>query len=87
MSGRSAAELSNGNIVFSWIDGVTQALIFEFLNPVDGASGNDVLLGTSVRDELRRFAGNDILYGKGGDDRLDGGLGLEPPTTPTPRAR
>ena len=42
---------------------------------INGASGNDVLTGTTGDDVLYGFAGNDKLYGLAGDDTLVGGDG------------
>ncbi|KIH83298.1 serralysin family metalloprotease [Pseudomonas batumici] len=40
-----------------------------------GGSGNDLLIGNDVANELRGGAGNDIIYGAGGADKLWGGSG------------
>ena len=42
-----------------------------------GGSGNDLLIGNSVANELKGGAGNDILYGAGGADKLWGGAGSD----------
>ncbi|MHC8350757.1 serralysin family metalloprotease [Pseudomonas sp. RT4P38] len=42
-----------------------------------GGSGNDLLIGNSVSNELKGGAGNDILYGAGGADKLWGGVGSD----------
>jgi Ca2+-binding RTX toxin-like protein len=42
---------------------------------VQGGSGNDVLVGDGLVNELRGLGGNDILRGGGGNDVLDGGAG------------
>ncbi|MFJ4193813.1 M10 family metallopeptidase C-terminal domain-containing protein, partial [Pseudomonas sp. NPDC089534] len=42
-----------------------------------GGSGNDLLIGNSVSNELKGGAGNDILYGAGGADKLWGGAGSD----------
>jgi len=42
-----------------------------------GGSGNDLLIGNDVANELRGGAGNDILYGAGGADKLWGGAGSD----------
>ncbi|MBV4458323.1 serralysin family metalloprotease [Pseudomonas sp. COR58] len=42
-----------------------------------GGSGNDLLIGNSVSNELKGGAGNDILYGAGGADKLWGGAGAD----------
>ena len=45
--------------------------------PVFGTQGDDVLIGTNARDDIRGFAGNDRLLGRGGADRLRLGLGVD----------
>lgn len=42
-----------------------------------GGSGNDLLIGNSVSNELKAGAGNDILFGAGGADKLWGGVGSD----------
>ncbi|POA35763.1 MULTISPECIES: serralysin family metalloprotease [unclassified Pseudomonas] len=42
-----------------------------------GGSGNDLLIGNSVANELKGGAGNDIIYGAGGADKLWGGSGSD----------
>ncbi|MHC8286566.1 serralysin family metalloprotease [Pseudomonas sp. XS1P51] len=42
-----------------------------------GGSGNDLLIGNNVSNELKGGAGNDILYGAGGADKLWGGAGSD----------
>ncbi|WP_191488042.1 serralysin family metalloprotease [Pseudomonas sp. FEN] len=42
-----------------------------------GGSGNDLLIGNDVANELRGGAGNDILFGAGGADKLWGGSGSD----------
>ncbi|WP_095147672.1 serralysin family metalloprotease [Pseudomonas sp. Irchel s3a18] len=42
-----------------------------------GGSGNDLLIGNAVANELKGGAGNDILYGAGGADKLWGGSGSD----------
>jgi serralysin len=42
-----------------------------------GGSGNDLLIGNSVSNELKGGAGNDILFGAGGADKLWGGAGSD----------
>ncbi|MHC8308929.1 serralysin family metalloprotease [Pseudomonas sp. GT1P32] len=42
-----------------------------------GGSGNDLLIGNGVSNELKGGAGNDILYGAGGADKLWGGTGSD----------
>ncbi|MHC8386591.1 serralysin family metalloprotease [Pseudomonas sp. MDT2-39-1] len=43
----------------------------------NGGSGNDLLIGNSVSNELKGGAGNDILFGAGGADKLWGGTGSD----------
>ncbi|MBK9445273.1 MAG: M10 family metallopeptidase C-terminal domain-containing protein [Betaproteobacteria bacterium] len=40
-----------------------------------GGSGNDVITGNDLNNELSGSAGNDVLSGLEGTDRLDGGVG------------
>lgn len=40
-----------------------------------GGSGNDVMIGNQVNNDLRGFNGNDVLSGKGGNDTMRGGIG------------
>jgi serralysin len=42
-----------------------------------GGSGNDLLIGNGVSNELKGGAGNDILFGAGGADKLWGGAGSD----------
>lgn len=42
-----------------------------------GGSGNDLLIGNTVANELKGGAGNDIIYGAGGADKLWGGAGSD----------
>jgi serralysin len=44
---------------------------------VDGASGNDTIVGSAFADDLRGSAGNDTIYGGLGDDNLTGGVGAD----------
>ncbi len=44
---------------------------------VIGGSGNDMLIGNSLRNDLRGLSGNDILIGHGEDDQLLGGAGRD----------
>lgn len=53
----------------SYADLISQG--FEF----NGAGGDDVLSGTSVRDTFTGGNGDDTLYGYDGNDLLDGGAG------------
>jgi Ca2+-binding RTX toxin-like protein len=41
--------------------------------PIEGTSGNDLLLGTAAADQLNGLAGNDLIIAAGGDDTLTGG--------------
>ena len=45
------------------------------LTPVVDLSGDDTLIGTSRRDNLRGFNGNDTILGLGDNDRLSGDAG------------
>jgi Ca2+-binding RTX toxin-like protein len=40
-----------------------------------GGSGDDILVGTDLRDHLEGGAGDDLIHGLAGDDWLDGGSG------------
>ncbi len=42
---------------------------------IRGTSGNDTLIGSSIRDRIYGEAGNDTLYGYAGDDLIEGGPG------------
>jgi Ca2+-binding RTX toxin-like protein len=42
---------------------------------VDGASGDDRLIGSTANDDLRGGSNNDLLMGGAGQDSLDGGKG------------
>ncbi|CRM75531.1 serralysin family metalloprotease [Pseudomonas sp. 25 R 14] len=42
-----------------------------------GGSGNDLLIGNGVSNELKGGAGDDILFGGGGGDKLWGGAGKD----------
>ena len=42
-----------------------------------GGSGDDLLIGNDVSNELKGGAGNDIIYGAGGADKLWGGAGSD----------
>jgi trimeric autotransporter adhesin len=42
---------------------------------LDGAAGNDVVVGSDQSDTLRGGSGNDVLLGLGGSNRLEGGAG------------
>ncbi|MDI2595286.1 serralysin family metalloprotease [Pseudomonas sp. N3-W] len=42
-----------------------------------GGSGNDLLIGNAVANDLQGGAGNDIIYGAGGGDSLWGGAGAD----------
>ena len=54
------------------VGGVAEDTIRNIEN-VQGGSGNDVLFGDGLANELRGLGGNDILRGGGGNDVLDGG--------------
>jgi len=42
---------------------------------VVGTPGNDVLRGTEQADRISGFAGNDLLYARGGGDDVRAGVG------------
>lgn len=66
---KGAVKLSNDNDIYRIIgDGETR-------NPVDGQSGNDLLVGGARGETLRGGRDDDILFGKGGADFLSGGTG------------
>lgn len=44
---------------------------------LDGSTGADALVGTPLADHIRTGAGNDIVHAWGGDDRVDGGAGVD----------
>jgi Ca2+-binding RTX toxin-like protein len=46
-------------------------------NTVHGSSGDDVIRGGDLADNLFGGPGKDHLYGNGGDDALDGGAGRD----------
>ena len=56
------------------VGGVAEDTIRNIEN-VQGGSGNDVLFGDGLANELRGLGGNDILRGGAGKDVLDGGAG------------
>jgi Ca2+-binding RTX toxin-like protein len=45
------------------------------LNPIDGDSNDNILVGGDDNDRIRGFGGHDDLSGQGGNDRLIGGGG------------
>ena len=45
--------------------------------PIEGTSGNDLLVGASGDDTLLGFSGDDVLNGGAGKDRLEGGAGTD----------
>ncbi len=47
------------------------------LGTVDGAAGNDRVIGSSAADGLAGGAGKDVLDGRAGNDLLTGGLGKD----------
>ena len=57
------------------VGGVAEDTIRNIEN-VQGGSGNDVLFGDGLANELRGLGGLDILRGGGGNDVLDGGAGI-----------
>jgi serralysin len=44
---------------------------------IDGGTGRDTIVGTSLADDLRGGDGNDTITGGGGDDLLSGGTGAD----------
>ena len=56
------------------VGGVAEDTIRNIEN-LQGGSGNDVLMGDGLANELRGLGGDDILRGGGGNDVLDGGAG------------
>ena len=56
------------------VGGVAEDTIRDIEN-LRGGSGNDVLYGDGLANELRGLGGDDILRGGGGKDVLDGGAG------------
>ena len=57
------------------VGGVAEDTIRNIEN-VQGGSGDDVLFGDGLANELRGLGGLDILRGGGGNDVLDGGAGI-----------
>ncbi|TBV06424.1 calcium-binding protein [Phytopseudomonas dryadis] len=56
-------------------DGTTWSIEQVKAVALQGAAGNDTLIGYATDDSLSGGAGNDYLYGQNGDDTLDGGDG------------
>src|SRR5581483_6206555 len=56
-------------------DGQTTGLLNG--NPLDGTSGNDIIVGSSAGEHLSGGAGNDILESRGGHDVMTGGDGAD----------
>jgi len=40
---------------------------------------NDTILGTEASEKIRGDLGDDLIFGLGGDDYLEGGMGIECP--------
>jgi Ca2+-binding RTX toxin-like protein len=70
--GNNAALLGAGAINTFNLSGLTAV---SGLSYVDGASGNDTLIGSVFGDDLRGGAGTDQIFGGDGADRLNGGTG------------
>ena len=45
--------------------------------PIDGTSGNDVLIGTKGSDIILGFGGNDWISGRGGVEYMGDGTGWD----------
>jgi|GEM_PF-4869300 len=43
--------------------------------PIEGTSGDDILIGTASDNEMIGFGGNDLIKGKNGEDLIKGGNG------------
>ncbi|MFM5884021.1 MAG: M10 family metallopeptidase C-terminal domain-containing protein [Novosphingobium sp.] len=52
----------------------------DFVMPLLGSTGDDVLGGTSGEETLQGLTGNDVLQGRGGNDLVDGGAGTDTAT-------
>ena len=50
-------------------------LLADGVNPLNGTSGNDILIGSNNNDTMKGGAGSDTLIGGKGNDYLDGGAG------------
>ena len=70
--GIEAANLTGGDG-----DNLLDARFFSGVVTLNGGDGNDVLLGTQLRDELNGDGGNDSITGLFGDDAIRGGAGLD----------
>ena len=55
-------------------DGLTRT-VNDTTDPIDGTSGNDVLVGTDNSETINGNGGNDVICGKGGADQINGGAG------------
>ena len=73
------ANAQDGAQVSSWSwDAGTSTLTqtgFDFVSAL--SPGNDIMLGTSVRDVMSGASGDDRLFGYGDNDSLDGGAGAD----------
>jgi RTX calcium-binding nonapeptide repeat (4 copies) len=58
-------------------DGDDRASVESSYVAVAGASGDDVLVGSSDLDRLLGGSGDDVLHGRGGDDQLNAGPGRD----------
>lgn len=47
------------------------------LNQIEGSKNADVIRGTEKRDNISALDGNDLIYGSGADDQINGGLGTD----------
>ena len=56
-------------------DAGIQKVSYNFLNPINGGSTDDLLIGTVENDYIEGSAGSDRLIGRKGDDLLLGGTG------------
>ncbi|MCX7424007.1 MAG: calcium-binding protein, partial [Planctomycetia bacterium] len=70
--GIEAANLTGGDG-----DNLLDARFFSGVVTLSGGDGNDVLLGTQLRDELNGDGGNDSISGLFGDDAIRGGAGID----------
>jgi Ca2+-binding RTX toxin-like protein len=68
----SDGQLDDALIVYG---GGTISMLNTRYSALDGAGGDDFIVGTSGNDLVRGFGGNDKLDGSSGDDTLLGGLG------------
>ncbi len=59
------------------IDGNSYNIVSDRLSPINGTSGNDILMSDSGAETLIAGGGNDLLFGDGGNDLLSGGDGSD----------